>query len=448
MRNYDVVIIGGGPAGYTTAITLKRLNPEKSVALIRREERVLIPCAIPYLFYSIDSIDKNILPDAPLHKLGIELFIDEVRSVDLDKRIVKTQRSGEIGFKRLVLATGSKPVRLGIKGGDLKNVFYIIKEYSYMKEMVDSIRSATDIVIVGGGFVGVEIADELAKAGKNVTIVEILPHCLLKNFDEEFATIAEEELRSRGVKIKTNASVVSIEGSGKVEKVKLSTGEELSADAVIVSVGVKPNADLAKDMGLKLGSLGGIWVDDCRRTSNPLVFAVGDCIERRDIITSRPTVVQLASAATTDARIVALNLFANGVPCRHAGSIGLFSTKIGDTVFACAGITESRARREELDYVVGTGEAVDRHPGVLAGAKKIKLKLLFSRATHEIIGAQVAGGPSVAEFINLIGMLIRQRVRILDILSLQVATHPWLTPSPVAYTLYAAALDAFAKLKK
>ncbi len=448
MKSYDVVIIGGGPAGYTTAITLKRLNPERSVALIRREEKVLIPCAIPYLFHSIDSIDKNILPDAPLHKLGIDLIIDEVKSVDLDNRIVKTSKSGEIGFKKLVLATGSRPTKLGLKGEELKNVYYIIKDYNYMKEMIESIRSATNIVIIGGGFVGVEIADELAKAGKNVTIVEILPHCLLKNFDEDFAILAEEELRKHGVNIKTNTSVVSIEGSGKVEKVKLSTGEELPADVVIISVGVKPNTDLAKAMGLKLGPLGGILVDNCRRTSNPIVFAVGDCIERPDIITGKPIMVQLASAATTDARIVALNLSANGAPCRYVGSIGVFSTRIGDTVFACAGITENRAKKEEIDYVVGVGEAVDRHPGVLAGAKKIKLKLLISKVSREIIGAQVAGGPSVAEFINMLGVLIQHRVRLLDILTLQVATHPWLTPSPVAYTLYAAALDAYAKLRK
>ncbi len=447
MRSYDVVIVGGGPAGYTTAITLKKLNPEKSVALIRREERVLIPCAIPYLFHSIDSIDKNLIPDEPLHKLGVDLFVDEVVSVDLDKRIVKTRKSGEIGFGKLVLATGAVPVRLGVEGEDLENVFYVIKDYGYMKKMVESVRSASNVVIVGGGFVGVEMADDLARAGKRVTIVEILPHCLLKNFDEEFAKLAEEELRNRGVEIRTGTSVVKIEGRGKVEKVRLSTGEEIPADVVIVSIGVKPNVELAKAMGLRLGALGGIWVDSCRRTSHPLVFAVGDCIERRDFVTGRPVLVQLASTAATDARVAAINLAMDGATCRCSDCVGVFSTRVGDTVLACVGVTENRAKKEGLDYVVGTSEAIDKHPAVLPGAKKVKLKLLFSRTTREIIGAQVAGGPAVAELINLLSSLVLQRAKIVDIVSLQVATHPWLTPSPIACVLHTATLNAYAKLR-
>lgn len=448
MKKVDVIIIGGGPAGYTTALTAKNLYPDKSIVLIRREEKVLIPCAIPYLFNTIKTIDQNILPDDPLIKLGVDIVVDEVTSINLSNRIVKTSKGLEFEFNRLVLATGSKPVELKVDGSNLKNVFYIIKDYNYLKNVIETVKEANDIVIIGGGFVGMEIADDLCKTGKNITIVEMLPHCLLRNFDEEFAILAEEELKSRGVNIKTNCLVTKIEGNSKVEKVKLSTGEDIKADVVIVSIGVRPNVDLAKSLGLKIGSLGGIEVDYCRRTSNPLIYAVGDCVERPDFITGKSTFVQLASVATSDARIAAMNLFTLSAPCKYVGSIGAFSTKIGDLTFACVGFTESRAKIEGVDYVVGYSEAIDKHPTILPGGKKIKLKIIVSKPTQEIIGAEIVGGSTVAEYVNTLGMLILNRMKLTDILSLQVATHPWLTPSPVAYTLHTAALDALKKLKK
>ncbi|MEM1608992.1 MAG: FAD-dependent oxidoreductase, partial [Ignisphaera sp.] len=375
MKAYDVLIVGGGPAGYTTALMLKRLSPGMSVAVIRREERVLIPCAIPYLFNSIDSIDKNILSDESLRKLGVEIFVDEVASVDLNGRSVKTLKSGELGFKKLVLATGSRPKRLGVYGEDLKNVYHIIKDYNYLREMIKAVKEASNIVIVGGGFVGVEIADDLSKTGKNVTLVEVLPHCLLKNFDEDFAILAEEELKKRGVNIKTGVTVSKILGSGRAEKVRLSNGEEIPADVVIIAIGVEPNTDLAKAMNLRIGVTGGIVVDSCRRSSNPIVYAVGDCVERLDLVTGKPMLVQLASAATTDARVAALHMATN-TSCRYIGHVGAFSTRIGEVVLGAVGITESRAREEGIEYVVGVAEAVDKHPTILPGAKTVKLKLL------------------------------------------------------------------------
>ena len=134
--------------------------------------------------------------------------------------------------------------------------------------------------------------------------------------------------------------------------------------------------------------------------------------------------------------------------CKHSGLVGAFSTKIGDTTLACVGLTESRAKAEGIDYVIGQAEAVDKHPGVLAGTKKIKLKLLVLRIPQEIIGGQVAGGSTIAEFINMLSTLIIHRVKIIDIPALQIATYPWLTPSPITYTLHATALDAYLKARK
>ena len=445
-RRYDVVIVGGGPSGYVTALMAKKLYPEKSVLIIRREEKVLIPCAIPYLFHSIKSIDQNILPDEPLRKQGIDVLVDEVMSINLSNRIVKTAKGEEVSFDRLVLATGARPTELKVEGTHLKNVFYVYKEYNYMKNFVEAVREAENIVIVGGGFVGVEMADDIARLGKKVTIVEMLPHCLLRNFDEDFVVLAEEELKKLGVVLKTNTLVTKIEGNERVRKVKLSTGEEIPADVVIISIGTRSNVDLAQALGLRIGPLGGIEIDACRRTSNPIVFAVGDCTEKRDFVTGKPCMVHLASVAINDARIVAYNLFKPCCLCRPPLAVGAFSTKIGDLAFGSVGIMEGRARDEGIDYVVGYAEAVDKHPGVLPTAKKVRLKLIVARATEEIIGAQVVGGPSVGEYVNLLCTLIQYRAKLIDLITMQIATHPWLTPSPVAYTLYVAALDAYKEL--
>lgn len=447
MKGADVVVIGGGPAGYTTALIASHLYPDKKIVLIRREEKVLIPCAIPYLFSSIKSIDQNILPDKPLIEAGVEILIDEVKSVNTSNRIVKTAGGKEIEYARLVLATGSYPVRLKLRNDDLENVFYIVKRYEYIKSMVDAVREADNVVIVGGGFTGVEMADDIVKLGKDVTVVEALPHCLAKDFDPEFCSIVEAELRKEGVKVLTGSLVSEIEGNKKVEGVKLSNGTTIPADVVIISVGVRPNTELAKAMGLRIGTLGGIETDWCRRTSDPSVFAVGDCAERPDFITGKPSLARLASVATNDARLAALNLFSIKAPYRPSFPVGAFITKIGSVTLGCVGFTENKAKNEKIDYVVGVAEAVNRHPPVLEGAKVIKLKILVSRFSREIIGAQVAGPPMVGEFLNLLSVLIQHKTKLEDLITLQIATHPWLTPSPVAHPLHKAALSIYQKLQ-
>ncbi|RLE90840.1 MAG: pyridine nucleotide-disulfide oxidoreductase [Thermoprotei archaeon] len=446
MKKADVVVIGGGPAGYTTALIASHLYPDKRIILVRREEKVLIPCAIPYLFSSIKSIDQNILPDKPLIDAGVEILVDEVKSVNTSNRIVKTTGGEELEYARLVLATGSHPVKLNLENDNLENVFYIVKRYEYIKSMVDAVREADKIVIVGGGFTGVEMADDIVKLGKDVTVVEALNHCLAKDFDPEFCSLAETELRKEGVKILTGNLVSRIEGNKKVEGVKLSNGTIIPADVVIISVGVRPNTDLAKAMGLRIGMLGGIETDWCRRTSDPLIFAVGDCAERPDFITGKPSLARLASVATNDARLAALNLFSVKAPYRPSFPVGAFITKIGDITLGCVGFTETKARSEKIDYIVGFAEAVNRHPSVLKGAKAIKLKILVSRFSREIIGAQVAGPSAVGEYLNLLSVLIQHKTKLEDLITLQIATHPWLTPSPVAYTLHRAALSIYKEL--
>ncbi|GAG85331.1 unnamed protein product, partial [marine sediment metagenome] len=250
MKRADVVVIGGSAAGPVAGISCRRRYPEKSVILIRKEEQVLIPCGIPYIFGTVGSPEKNLIPDALLSNNGIELIKGEVVEIDRDKKSVSTINGDVVNYDKLVLATGSLPIYLPIPGLDKENVFTVKKDVGYLKTMLDVINRAKDIVIIGGGFIGVEFADECRKnRDANVTIVEILPHCLQLALDAEFCTEAENMLTERGIKLLVNQRVEAILGDKQVSGVRLSDGEELKADVVIVGVGARPNAELAEKAG-------------------------------------------------------------------------------------------------------------------------------------------------------------------------------------------------------
>jgi len=442
----DVLIIGGGPAGLLTAIFSKRYYPDKRVVLIRREKTVLVPCAIPYIPNTLGSVDKNIIPDQLLEKEGVEIVIDKVIKVNREERKVFTAKGSEWVYDKLVLATGSEPVKLSVPGSDLGNIFYIHRNKEYMEKLKNAIDEANDVVIVGGGFIGVELADEIAKMGKHVTIVELLPHCMMRNFDLEFCEIAETELRKLGVNIMTGVRTTAFEGDNKVKAVSISDGRKIDADVVVVSIGMKPNVELAKQMGLKIGESGGIVVDEYMRTSDPNIFAVGDCAEKIDFFTRRPVAMMLASIATAEARVAGANLYELNVVKRIAGTIGIFSTVVGDVCFGVAGLTEAEAKKNGFEVVIGEAITRDKHPGTMPGARDIRVKLVFSRHGGYLIGGQVAGGPSIGEIINLLGLAIQDNLTAIELATMQYGTHPKLTAAPLVYPVVVAAENALRKI--
>jgi len=175
----DVLVIGGSAAGIVAAVTGKSNYPDKDFLIIRKENQVVVPCGIPYIFGSLEGADKNVIPDAGLEKAGVNLKIGQVVSIDQDHKVCKTDDGTEISFEKLVLATGSIPVvPKWLKGADLDNVFIIPKDKVYLAEMLIKLKDRKKIVTVGGGFIGVEMSDELNKDGKDVTLVEILPNIL------------------------------------------------------------------------------------------------------------------------------------------------------------------------------------------------------------------------------------------------------------------------------
>ena len=436
----DVVVIGGSAAGIVAAVTGKASYPDKDFILIREEDKTVVPCGIPYIFGSLKSTEKDLISDNILTNAGIALKVGKVVAIDQKNKICKMEDGTEIEFDKLVLATGSMPKVPGwLKGANLENVFTIPKSKDYLDEMIKKLEQCKKIVTIGGGFIGVEVSDELNKKGKEITIVEILPHVLGIAFDEEIASIAEEKLKDRGINIISGVGAKEILGDEKVEGVILENGEKLEADAVILSMGYMPNTGLAKQSGIEVNEKGFIKVDEYMRTANPDIFAVGDCAEKRDFITRKVSTVMLASTACAEARTAGMNLYKLSTVKIFSGTIAIFSTAIGETGFGAAGLTEKMAKREGFDIVTGTFEGVDKHPGTLPDAHKQIVKLIIARESGVIIGGEVVGGPSAGEITNLIGLAIQNKMTVNDILTAQIGTHPLLTAPPTAYPLIKAA---------
>jgi NADPH-dependent 2,4-dienoyl-CoA reductase/sulfur reductase-like enzyme len=441
MEKTDVLVIGGSAAGIVAATTAKSFNPDKSVMLVRKESIVMVPCGIPYIFGELKGkSDQNVIPDALLSKTGVTLKIAEVTTLETEKKICRTADGVEIGFDKLVLATGSTAIVPGwLPGTNLKNVFTIPKDKGYLDQFIIELKQIQKIIVIGGGFIGVEMADELCKSGKDVTLVELLPHVLSLAFDPEFTVMAEEILTRRGVKLRTGISVKAINGQDKVTGVTLKNDEVLAADAVILSVGYRPNSALAQQAGLQTNKMGHIPVNEYMRTENPDIFAVGDCAQKTSFITRTVKPTMLASTACAEARIAGTNLYKLSTVRMFGGTISIFCTCLGEDAFGAAGVTESLARERGLDIVTATFEGVDRHPGTLPGAHKTMIKLIVAKESGIILGGELMGGESVGELTNLIGFIIQNKMSVDALYTSQIGTHPLLTATPIMPPLIKAA---------
>jgi len=444
----DVLVIGSSAAGLVAATTGKRIYKNKDVVVVTKQPKTLIPCGIPYVFGSVGSTDNNILPAEKMFDAsGIKVLYDDVISIDREKRIVKLEKGEAIEYDKLVLGTGSLPNKPEwLKGADLNNVFTVPKDKAYLDEMHQKLENCKKVITIGAGFIGVEISDELVKANKEVTLIEKLPHILGLAFDEDVSIKAEEVIKERGVKVVTGLGVKEILGSDKVEGVLLENGEKIEADSVVLSMGYKPNVQLAKDSGLPINDMGFIKVDEYMRTEDSDIFAVGDCAEKRDFVTRKQSPIMLASTACAEARIAGMNLFKLSAIKTFSGTISIFATALGNTGFGVAGLTETMAELENFDIVTGVFEGIDRHPGTLPDTHTQFVKLIVGKESGVILGGEVSGGLSIGELTNTIGIIIQNRMTINSLLTAQIGTHPLLTASPAGYPLIKAAENASSKI--
>lgn len=443
-NNYDIAIIGGSAAGITAAVTARKHYPNKNILLIREEDEVLVPCGIPYIFGTLKNIKENVISDEILLTNKIDFINQKIANIDKNKKIIVLENSNVV-FDKLILATGSSPIIPPIPGIDKKNIFPIYKRVTYLNALLDKINQAKDIVIIGGGFIGVEFAEECKKnRNVNITLIELQQDCLIGSFDKDFCETAAQLLIKQGIVLKLNTNIKACLGNEKVDVIELTNGEKIKADVVILGVGVFPNVELAKLLQLEIGDLGGIKVNSAMKTSCEDIFACGDCVESELFLINKPGKVNLASIATMQARIAGANLYK--IKRTYKGVVGIVATVISNYVFASAGFTEREALQKNFKIIVGEAEAPNRHPGTMPNMQKIKVKLVFNHDNQTLIGGQIFGGYDSAELVNVIGTLILNKLTANDIVTSQFGTHPAVTASPIMYQIVNAAENASIKM--
>jgi NADPH-dependent 2,4-dienoyl-CoA reductase/sulfur reductase-like enzyme len=445
----NIAIIGASAAGLSSALTIKRNNPDLSVTLFRKVDKTPVPCGIPYIYGTLKDVNKDIIPDSHFTSLGINFKIADVSNIDIAKKTIFYNGGDSLGYEQLLIATGSIPFVPPIEGVELKNVYAIDKNPKNLEAIEKKLKNATNIVIIGGGFIGVEMAEQIAKLKGDkavITVIEMLPHCLMAAIEEEFCIEAENELRRLGVNILTKSQVTKLKGDGKVEKVILANNDWIKADVVIIGVGAAPNVGLAEKCGIPYDKRGGILVNKHMQTGIDNVYAAGDCAQKFSFVTGKPSGIRLASVAAYEGIIAGNNILGNKLT--NKGAVGAFSTKIGNIALASAGLTRNACEKENIEYVTGEFEGPDKHPATLPNTfKNMKAILIFGKEDGKIVGGHIKGGDSTGEMINIVATAIQSGLTAEELYGMQVATHPLLTGSPIAHHINRAAGDAFFKMK-
>ena len=441
----DVLVVGGGPAGMMAGMTAARFWPGKRVLVVRPEEDAVIPCGIPYIFGTLGGTDEDLAGRAPLLSAGGQIHTGVVVSVDRGSRRARLQDGGEISWNRLILATGAENFIPPIEGTRLEGVFSIRKEYEYLDRLFSTvIPSIRKLAIIGGGFIGVEFADEIRKRGIEVHLVEMQPHLMQAAFDRDASIAVEQRLRQRGIQVHVGVRVEALQPGpdpARVGRVVLSGQSPLEVDGVLIAIGVRPRVDLARDMGLTLSRSGGIWVDAFQRSlEDPQIFAVGDCAHKQDFFTRRANHALIASQAAAEGRIAGMNLYSLRQSKYNAGTVSIYASQIDGLAFGVAGMTQAQAEQEGFPILVGEARMPDHHPAALPGTVEVYCRTIFAAGSLQLLGGQVLGGATTGELVNTIGLAIQMHATAPDLAGMQFGSQPRLTPS--LHPLVAATTDA------
>ena len=438
-----VVIIGGGPAGRLIVHALHHSEKNFAVTLIKDEEVNVNRCAVPYGISDKKSVEKFCISNTLVTDFGAELVLDYVESIDKNGQSVTTSNGQKFTYDHLVIATGSQPFIPPIPNIDLENIVNV-RSKSDMERMREFASQYKKCVIVGGGYIGIEVAVAMKELGIEVTIVEMQPHILLMTMDDDFAETIESHIIDKGVTVINNSQVTAFAGQdGKVSGVVLGDGKVLPADFVIVSVGVKPNISLAEKAGIATSRFG-IVTNEYLKTDVKNIYASGDCAEKKSFATGNPSMGEFGTNAVFMSKVVAANIL--GKETTFPGIINANASSAFEYTFGSAGLIAKAAEREGLNYVVGESEVMDMYP-MMDGVSMIKTKLVFDRTSQKLIGGSVLRkGHCSAGNIDFISFAIQMEATIEDILKYQYATHPELAAKPSDNTYMFAAQDALKKL--
>ena len=437
------VIIGGVAAGASCAARLRRLDEDAEIVLIERGPYISYAnCGLPYNIGGvIKSRDALLVTKTETMKKRFNVDVRTGSEAVCIDRISKaiTIREKETGteyteaYDKLVIATGSSPVRPPIPGIDDPRVMtlWTVPDADRIRSMIqlkdpahNRGKTAKSAVVIGGGFIGIETAENLSHAGLDVALVEAIDQ-VMAPFDPEMAKLLHESISKNGVTLYLGDGVDSFEGNDEMVNVRLKSGRKLAADLVILSIGVRPNSQLAKDAGLALNERGGIITDDHLRTGDPDIYAAGDAVEVTDIINRGRTMVPLAGPANKMGRIVADNIA--GGDERYHGTQGSSIVKVFDLTAASTGSNEKTLLRQGLKKGVDFETLIiiqNHHAGYYPGSEPMALKLIFSTDGTRIFGAQIIGTHGVDKRIDTIGVAMRMGAGIEDLKSLELAYAP------------------------
>lgn len=434
-----LLVIGGVAAGPKAAAKARRCDPEMEIVVYQEEDDISYAgCGLPYYISGVIEDREELISRTPgkFAQDGIKILKNRrIEKIDLQNSTVTGRRVG-LGetvtdqFDRLVIATGAYPIRPKIEGIDLKNVFYLRSIFD-ADAIFEQIRSEgiQNVVIAGGGYIGLEMAESFVHLGKNVTIVELAPQ-ILTLFDEDFAGILRQYLEKKGVKIFTSEGIKALRGKeGKVTHVQ-TMAHEIEANGVLMSLGIRPQVELAKQAGLRIGETGAIWVNEKMETSAEGVYAAGDCAETTNLITGKKVWIPLGSTANKQGRVVGVNVC--GGNAAFPGVMGTAIFKTFDFNVAKTGLNMREAEKEGFHPVQAIVRGFDR-AHYYPGRKESALKVIADKETGRILGGQAVGeGPS-DKFIDILAMALHGRMTCQQLASVDLAYAPPFSPalSPV-----------------
>ena len=419
-----VVIIGGVAGGMSAATRLRRLDADAQIVVLERSGHVSYAnCGLPYYVGGVIGDERSLLLQTPasLHeRFRIDVRVrSEVVSIDPAAREVTVRNIDDelvytLSYDYLVLSPGATPIIPPIPGIERALALRTVEDVERMVLEVE--RSPRSVVVIGGGFIGVEIAENLVHRGIATSLVEATSQ-VLAPLDPEMAHLVAVEIRQQGVELYLDDSVAEV----TADAVRLSSGETIAADLVIAAIGVRPDTSLARGAGLAVGERGGIIVDDFNRTSEPTIYAIGDAAEKTDALDGNSTLVPLANVANRHGRVVADHILGRTV--RPLATIGTAIVKVFDLTIAVTGWNEKRLVAEGRDFL-----AIHTHPashaGYYPGAKSMALKLLVAPDTGAILGAQGVGTEGVDKRIDVLATAIRGSITAPELADLELAYAP------------------------
>ncbi|BCS88083.1 FAD-dependent oxidoreductase [Pseudodesulfovibrio sediminis] len=443
MSAQNIVVIGGSAAGPKAAARAKRLDATANVTLLQKApELSMASCGYPY-YIGGEFDERNQLLATPTGVVRDEAFFaaakgvnaqvnTEVTTIDRDNKTVScvntvTGEKDTVPYDKLVLCTGATPRRPPIPGIELDGVRALseMRDADKLRELRDT-GEVKDVVIVGGGLIGIEVCEALAESGMNVNVVEMLSQ-LLTFLDWEVAKLVEKHVKSKGITVHTENGVSEFLGeNGKLTGVKLNDGSVVPCDLVVVSIGVVPNATLAKEAGLEIGDFGGISVDTHMRTSDPSIYAAGDCVEIPNRITGKKAYAPYGDLANLEARVVADNMIL-GDTAVFPGTVNSGICKVFNLSAGSTGLSEKRAKAEGFEVVTATNASLDK-PGFM-GAKLLVSKMVADAKTGRILGFQCVGPGEVNRQVAEAAMTVMNGNTIFDI---GVADLPYAPPFSLA----------------